>query len=746
MLEKVLRFIVLTGVFALPFVVLVVVDSFFFPFITGKNFAFRIIVEIIFVAWVLLAMLNTAYRPRITVLLSSVVAFVAIIGFATLLSENPYKSFWSNFERMEGFVTLLHLLAYTTVAGVVLTTERLWLWLWRVSIAVSAFVSIHALGQFFLTEKARLDATLGNPIYLAIYVLFHIFLILIVLARHTRTRTLAQIEYALAALIIPLHLVVLYLTATRGATLGFLIGAFVATAGIAFSLRNNKTVRTGAISVFVLLFLLVGSFWLARDTALVRDNPVLNRFATMSLSEGTVFARTLVWGMAWEGVKERPFLGWGQESFNFVFNRNYDPRMYAQEQWFDRTHNVIFDWAIAGGVLGLLAYLAMYLALLWTLYRTNTCTITQKWLIVGLLAAYGFSILTVFDNIVSYLLFFSLIAWVYAQASDVWSARERNWLPTVRGARAKTAALAAAVVLGGVLIWVTNAGAYTQNVTLLAGLSQAATAQALGARGDTEQAIPLAQAALETIKEAQALSAFGTQEVREQFSQVASNFNRASWLPEEQKRIWYTEAVEALEAQARAVPGDARPLVLLGNLHIAFSEFGAADEALLRALENSPTKPSIIIELAANNINRGDFENALRFAQEGFELEPAYTHARVVYTIALVANNRADEALALVREEPSTTVDPRIISAFIAYGEHEALREVWSVLVASRPGDLNALLALVAAYAQNGDRARAYAELDRLIGIYPELQEMASQIQSDIDQIISNAPAAAPQQ
>ena len=44
-----------------------------------------------------------------------------------------------------------------------------------------------------------------------------------------------------------------------------------------------------------------------------------------------------------------------------MFAEHYDPRMYKQEPWFDRAHNVFFDWFVAGGVLGLVAYLALYL-------------------------------------------------------------------------------------------------------------------------------------------------------------------------------------------------------------------------------------------------------------------------------------------------------------------------------------------------------------------------------------------------
>ena len=89
--------------------------------------------------------------------------------------------------------------------------------------------------------------------------------------------------------------------------------------------------------------------------------------------------------MAIKGFQERPILGWGQENFNYVFNKNYDPGMWGQEQWFDRTHNVILDWLVAGGILGLLAYLSIFFSTLYYVWRgkTNSFSITDKAIITG---------------------------------------------------------------------------------------------------------------------------------------------------------------------------------------------------------------------------------------------------------------------------------------------------------------------------------------------------------------------------
>ena len=63
-IEKALRWVVLGGVFALPFIPFIVSSSLFFPFITGKGFAFRLLVELMVGAWLALAFVNPEYRPR----------------------------------------------------------------------------------------------------------------------------------------------------------------------------------------------------------------------------------------------------------------------------------------------------------------------------------------------------------------------------------------------------------------------------------------------------------------------------------------------------------------------------------------------------------------------------------------------------------------------------------------------------------------------------------------------------------
>ena len=160
-------------------------STWLFPFITGKNFTFRILVEIAVVFWALLALVDKSYRPRFSWLLPALASLAGIMLVANLLGESPAKSFWSVFERMDGYVTLIHWVLLTVVLGSVLKDKRInflgfkttaWQVFFGAVLMASILVVFTALEQIggtkATTQGVRINSTLGNAAYMAIYMLF----------------------------------------------------------------------------------------------------------------------------------------------------------------------------------------------------------------------------------------------------------------------------------------------------------------------------------------------------------------------------------------------------------------------------------------------------------------------------------------------------------------------------------------------------------------------------------------------
>ena len=307
--NKWLRYFIYAGIFIVPFIPWIVATSSYFPFITGKNFAFRVIVEIIFALWAILALRDKKARPEKSWILYAVLALGVIDILATFFGLNPYRSFWSNYERMDGLINLLHLSAYFVVLISVMRDKLIWFYLANTALLANIYIAIYGLmqlaGKTGVHQSAtRLDASLGNSAYLAVYVLFMIFISIYLLVLVWPKNKILAVGYGTLAVV---DVAILYYTATRGAILGLLGGAFLTCLLLAVFRSGQTRKIAGVIIVLVILF--VAGFYSIRNTDFVQKSQVLSRFAEMSLSGGTAGSRLMIWQMSWQGLKDRPLLG-----------------------------------------------------------------------------------------------------------------------------------------------------------------------------------------------------------------------------------------------------------------------------------------------------------------------------------------------------------------------------------------------------------------------------------------------------
>lgn len=709
--KQILERMVKIGVFLIPFIPLLVTSSLFFPFISGKNFAFRIIVEVIFASWVILAFWDAKYRPKFSLILGSIIAFVSIIAIANVFGENPFKSFWSNFERMDGLLTLIHLLMYFVVATTVITTERLWERFLQTTVGVSVLVGVFGLmqlaGIFIINQGGtRLDATFGNATYLASYMLFHVFLTVLLMVKWDRHKLIYS-----GAII--LQTIILFFTGTRGTILGFLGGIFVTTALIAL-FGQNKTFKKVAIGVFVGLVILIGGFISIKDTDFVQDRFILSRFASISLEEGS--ARFQIWNMAIQGWKDKPILGWGQENFNYVFNEYYEPGMYGQEQWFDRVHNIIFDWLIAGGILGLISYLLILLTTLYYLWikKKDSFSVSEKSIITGLLAGYFFHNLFVFDNLISYILFFTVLAYVNFHAVGN---KESGKVFTEQVVK---------VVVTPIVIVVTLFSLYFFN---LQGIVLSKTV--ISSISPQEEGV---SKNLELFNKALTYNVTGRQEVREQLLQTSVTVGNSE-LDLETKQAFLTLATDSMQDEIKENFKDARLHVLMGSTLMKFGFYEEAFPYLEKALELSPKKQSIMFSIAEYYINTNQYDKALEVFKEAYESAPEYDDARILYALGAIYINNYTlvEELLVPRFGTVAVDDGRLLNAYIEKNLVNQVLEIWKTRAKKNPNDIQTILSLSAAYLDVNQRQNAILEIRKIIEIDPSLKEQAEYFISEIE-------------
>ena len=113
--EKIYLRIIEWGTYLALLTPFIFIRDYFFPFVVPKTIFFRIIVDVIFIAFILLAVSKPKYRPKITPLTLVIFVFLLVLVLASVFGVNFTRSFWSVFERMEGLLTFFHLFAFYIV-------------------------------------------------------------------------------------------------------------------------------------------------------------------------------------------------------------------------------------------------------------------------------------------------------------------------------------------------------------------------------------------------------------------------------------------------------------------------------------------------------------------------------------------------------------------------------------------------------------------------------------------------------
>ncbi len=719
-LNKILKWTALGGIFSVFIIPFIVPSGLFFPFITGKGFLFRCLTEVAFAAWLVLAMRDASVRPRKSWLLWAFVAFAGVIAVADIFGANPWKSFWSNFERMEGYITIIHLFLYFLVASSLLATERLWQRFFEFSIWSSLFISVYSIfqlaGKLVINQGGvRVDATFGNATYLAIYLVFNIFFALVMIAKDRAVWK--KWAYSLIAF---LHVVILYHTATRGAILGLIGGLLLSGLLIAFFDRGERRLRVVAGSIVGAVVLLVIGFVGVRHASFVTSSPVLSRFASISWNETKTQARAYIWPMAIEGWKEHPILGWGQENFNYIFNKNYDPRMYAQEQWFDHAHNTVLDWLVAGGLLGLLAYLSLFGAAGYLIWRRSVdMSFTEKALLTGLGAAYFFHNLFVFDNLVSYILFASVLAYVQWKSTRL----EKPLAAEVDAADDSDVRMLGPLVLIALVfcLYFFNWRGYATNKALIS---------ALVANG---QGTSQAQATLAGFQKALSYGSLGTPEVVERIVEGTKSVNVAE-VPFEVRQKYAEMAKKAIDEQVARFPGDARYETFAGAFYAVYGQNADAEKHFLTALSLSPKKQSLLFQVGSFYVGAKQFDKALALFKQAYDLDHTYADAANYYALALLYAGKEDESRAFLASIGGSLTQDMQLQAYINTGAWQKAIAIFRAKIAANPTDMALRQNLAAAYYQAGDKASAVATVREMIRMNPGFkaqgEQMIQQIQA----------------
>jgi len=384
--QKFFRWFYLIGFFLITFLPLVNVPPLLFPADWAKAIIFKIIFSLLLFIFLFQLLYQNGFRASIKEKIKSLplyftvpfLSFAALAIIATIFSPEPAFSFWGSPYRGDGTLNLVLYLSLAIFSYLIVKKED-WGKIWISALTGGVVVCLIAIVQQFhlVSEKLlvayskRPPSTMGNPDFLAAYLIFLIFLSLYFFIKEKKI--IVKITYSVLS---SLFLFTTFLTMSRAAILAITIG-FI---WIVFFTNYKSTLIKKLKIVFAVFIIAVfsGIFFSANNPKSIPDfiqsNDIFSTFISRFKIDSIIGnSRIASWKIAIKAIQDKPILGWGPEDYSIAFDKYYSPSSGLSSSetggWWDRAHNFIFEIAVTMGVPALLAFIIFWLALLFCLQK-----------------------------------------------------------------------------------------------------------------------------------------------------------------------------------------------------------------------------------------------------------------------------------------------------------------------------------------------------------------------------------------
>lgn len=191
---------------------------------------------------------------------------------------------------------------------------------------------------------------------------------------------------------------------SRGVVLSVGI-ALIFSSGFYFLFSNKKMIAWASRAF---LSVLVG-ICIVCMALVVKEGSTLNLF----FKNHSGANRLLFWDTAFQAIHERPFLGHGNETFEYSFFKHFDPVVYREKEgWVDKPHNAYIEMIHDNGVIVFALYVISIGYCYYLLYRLgkNKENRIEARIYFFVLTAYLFQNTLVFDNSTTLVLLSVLLA------------------------------------------------------------------------------------------------------------------------------------------------------------------------------------------------------------------------------------------------------------------------------------------------------------------------------------------------
>jgi len=718
-LEKIYLSIIQWGTYVALFSPLIFVKEYFFPFVVPKTVFFRIVVDIIFIAYILLIISNRKYLPKFTPLTITIIVFLGVVILTSFTGVNLEKSFWSVFERMTGILSFLHLFVFYIILSSVFRKRSDWEKILSVSMLVGILICFYVWTS--KETATRGGGTVGNTSFLAAYLLFDIiFAIIMFFTKNGWWKAVygAALSVLLAGLFVSIE-------RCRGAIGAFFIGMFFLGLGyLMFYLFSSGRKKLKKLALLIMLLLVL------EGVVLLQLKFVKTKVLGL-WNSGSIQSRLIVWKMGFDSWRERFWLGWGQENFNIPFAKYFNPSLpLTFDVWYDRVHNIVFDTAVTSGVLGLASYFAIFGVAIFYLIKILP-KITEKKNaffplgMITVLMVYFIQNMFVFDMISTYIMFFLSLAFINFLATPFEEESESDAQIAPSPDTVKVFSLTS--FLGAALIIAAVWAIYFGNIQV----ARASRYTVFGLSFPLEQSIYDFEKAL-------ASSPISKFEVPEQFSSrmvaLASDANQ----DQEILKQGFVSALDQLEKSVTNSPSDFRARLFLGRYYDSLYQFtndkekvALAEETLKKAIILSPKNQQGYWSLGQTMMFEGKKEEAIQLFKQAVDLEPKFIQSHRYLSLVYRIYGDYESALAEVKEAEKLGYNwkaniedvKHLIEIYKGLNDKENLVTFYEIATIKDPSNVDFWGNLADLYAQTGQKEKAKTAAEKVLELKPELKE-----------------------
>lgn len=370
------KFLAIAGIFLFPFVLF---PGFWRPVVVSKVFFIFIVIEFLLFLFLIFCLKKHEVYFRKSYISTALLVYLGVIFVSSIAGEDFTYSFWSTFSRGTGIATWLHYFIFFFLVSVIFKEERDWRHVFRALtlssylVALGSFLGINGLGWKGMNYFVQGGSFFNNTSYNGAYLLLAFFFILVGVFMENRKDWRALYFVSLFAIffnpdlfnfsiftgkvgiIEALENPSLFLGLARTSTILLWLGVILAILLLIFHKIKNK--KTTIILASSLLILFLGIYIYGLSSLIRGDGIIYEKYRA---SAG--IARPIAWGIAVEGIKERPLLGHGLENFSYVYQDRLDPRLVTLEAGFhfDDPHNYTLSQFLEVGTIGALSMLIVF--------------------------------------------------------------------------------------------------------------------------------------------------------------------------------------------------------------------------------------------------------------------------------------------------------------------------------------------------------------------------------------------------